>query len=355
MGKAHSQDVAEVAQRDKHGKDADAGAVAKHVLEKHPRDDGVRRRELRLWNRRKIRHVGEHIQDRHPPDGQRRGNGQRAARVADLAEHVVCILPALVAVDDVEQGVGVLVGAAAAVALAALDAEGVLKVLRVRDLAVAGEGGEAGADDEEEHDDLEDAEDVEQADAPLGRDGVERHGEGGAGDADGAAFVRVLELVAGGVEDEAAKGEAVARGEAEEDHLRGEHARGHVLGVAVDVLEVVLFAAGAGDGEAVLEPDAEAGKGQDAADDPEDQADADGACRGKDVGWCREDAGSDHLVEDEEDGAGDAELAVVGVGVGVFLLDLADRFMAVLVCRGHLLLLDGDIVAGGLVRGRHVG
>ena len=48
--------------------------------------------------------------------------------------------------------------------------------------------------------------------------------------------------------------------------------------------------------------------------DPEHDADADGPSGGEDGGWGGEDTGANHLVENEENGTGDAYLAVVVEG-----------------------------------------
>lgn len=59
--------------------------------------------------------------------------------------------------------------------------------------------------------------------------------------------------------------------------MRGEDAGGEIARVAVDALEVVLFSARTRDGEAVFEEDREACEGDNAADEPQDEGDADGA------------------------------------------------------------------------------
>ena len=130
---------------------------------------------------------------------------------------------------------------------------------------MSGEGSESRKDDEEEHDDLEDTEDVEKTDAPLGRDGVQEHGKSDTDDADAAGLVIVTGPAAGSVEYVATEGEGVSGREAEEQHLRGQDAGGQVSRTAVDAFEIILFAAGSGDGEAEFEVDAETGEGDDAA------------------------------------------------------------------------------------------
>jgi hypothetical protein len=145
-----------------------------------------------------------------------------------------------------------------------VDLKGIVEIVRVVDETVSSKRGKASKDDEEQDDDLEDAEDVEEANTPLRCNGVQDNGKGHTSNTDSAATVGILELVAGSIEDITAEREGVAGRKPEQDHLRGQHAGGQVLGVAVDMFEVVLLASGARDRETVLEPDAETAKGQDA-------------------------------------------------------------------------------------------
>lgn len=278
MREAHGEDVAEVTQGDEGGEGPRACALAKDVLEEDGGDEDLCAGNVLLGDGGKIGHVGEDVKDGDAADGQGRCDGEGAARVLELRDDVVCVLPPLVRVDDVEERVGVRVRAAvAAVSLAGVEGEGVPEVVRVVHEAVAGQRCEAGAHDEEQDHDLEDTEDVEEADSPLGRCGVKNTGECDARDTEATGGPAIGLAAAGGVEDVPSKGEGVARGEAEEQHLGGEDAGGEVLWAAVGALEVVLFAAGARDGEAELEEDGEAAEGEDAADDPQEEGDADGA------------------------------------------------------------------------------
>lgn len=88
--------------------------------------------------------------------------------------------------------------------------------------------------------------------------------KGSASNTNTASLVAVFGLSVVGVKDVATEGERVSRREAEEDHLRGEHAGGEVLGVLVDVLEVVLLTTGARNGKTEFKPYAETAAGQEA-------------------------------------------------------------------------------------------
>ncbi|QBZ65566.1 hypothetical protein PoMZ_12528 [Pyricularia oryzae] len=211
--KADGQDVAEVGQGDKGRQSGAAGTDSKHVAEEDARHDHLGLGQFRLWDGGKVGHVGEHVEDGGTADGQGHGDGERLARVLELADHVVGVLPALEAVDDVQQRIRVRVRPAAAVAVSRLDGKGVVKVARVVDQPVAGQRGEARKDYEQQDDDLEHAQDVEQADAPLGQHDVQQDGKGDAGDGDAAGLPvvrRDLAETAGGEQDVAAKGERVS-------------------------------------------------------------------------------------------------------------------------------------------------
>lgn len=274
MGEADGQDVAEVAESDKDGQHASSSAVAKDVAEEEAGHDDVGSGKVVGGDGGKIGDGGEDVEHGAEADGERAGHHEGAARIADLGQHVVGVFPALEAVDDAEQGRRVGIGATAAVAAEIAQVEEPVKVVGVGHATVAGEGGEAGDDDEGQHADLEDAEHVEQPDAPLRRHRVQGDDGDDQHDADGAGQPAVGgphgAAVAGGIQNVAAKGERVAGREAQQDHLRCQHAGGQQRRPAVDALEIVLLAARARDGQAELEVRAEAGHDDDASHEPEE-------------------------------------------------------------------------------------
>lgn len=262
VGESDSQDVAQVAEGDENGKGLDTGAVTKNVLEKDTGDKNLGGSDLALGDSGEVGNVGQDVENGDAGNGDRSGEGKGTARILEFAHDVVGVLPALVTVNNVEQGVGVSISTTTTVGRGRFNAEGVLEVLGIGDVAMASKGGKTGEDDEEDDDDLEDTKDVDQADTPLRKEGVQGASKGSACHTNTAGLVAVLGLSVVGVKDVATEGERVAGREAEEDHLRGENAGSEVLGVLVDVLEVVLLTTRARNGKAEFEPYAETAAGQ---------------------------------------------------------------------------------------------
>lgn len=132
--------------------------------------------------------------------------------------------------------------------------------------------------------------------------------EGGrdAGQAD-ATLVPGRGLGARGTQDVLAEDDRVASGPAEQDHVGGVE-RGREEGrLAEDVLEDVLLAAVARDARAELDVDGRAGSGDQRADEPHEEGEADGAAECEDGAGRGEDTGADDTVDDEEGGRGDAD------------------------------------------------
>lgn len=139
---------------------------------------------------------------------------------------------------------------------------------------------------------------------------MDEKGDGDTSQTD-AALVPTVDLLVGGVEDVLAKDDRVSRGPAHEDDVKGVHGSDQELGLAVDVLEVVLFTSVPGDAGAPFEVDGRTSTGDDGADDPHEERQADAAREGQDGGRSRKDAGTDAAVKDEHGRAQDADLALV--------------------------------------------
>jgi hypothetical protein len=100
--KADGEHVTQVAEGHENGQAAGGSAVTKHVPEEYTGDDNVRGSEVGLGDGSEVGDVGQDVKNGHATDSQGSRNGQGAAGILNLAEDVVCVLPALVAVDDVE-------------------------------------------------------------------------------------------------------------------------------------------------------------------------------------------------------------------------------------------------------------
>lgn len=267
--KTRRQHAAQATNGDKHRQCLDRGGLAKHVLEKESGNQQLRLYNVRLSHGCKVGDVGQHVQHRDGADGQRRRNGERPPRVAHLAEDVVGALPPAIGVDDAEDGIRVGPEAAGAVARHVGAGEGVLKVVRVVRATVTRQRGEAREDNDEHHDNLEDAHQVHQTDAPFREQAVYEDRQGDAGDADAPGDPALARHPrAACVDDELAKRNGLPGGESEERHLGGEDAGCEVLWLAEDALEVVLFAARSGDGEAEFEIDGQTEKREYTAAEP---------------------------------------------------------------------------------------
>lgn len=303
LGEDDAEDVAKGGEGDKDGEGA-LGRLAVHVAEERGGNEALGLEHLRLGDGGKVGDVGEHVEDRDGADGEGRGKLEGARRVLGLAEGVVGVAVPDEAPDDVVEGRHDAVGAAV----------GALKgIVQVVDFANLFQIGERGDNDEDNDENLDYAEQVLQADAPFEGGAVDDKGDRQAGEGD-AALVPAGDLDAGGVQDVLAKDDRVAGGPAEEDNVAGVEASGEELGAAVDELEVVLLAAIARHAGAELEVDGGARGGDDGAEDPDEEAEADGTAEGEDGGGRGKDAGADDAVEDEEGGRGDANLALVVAG-----------------------------------------
>lgn len=119
----------------------------------------------------------------------------------------------------------------------------------------------------------------------------------------------------------------------------------------VDVLEVVLLTTRARDGKTEFEPHAKTAAGQKATNNPKEDADTDRAGSLENSGRGREDTSTNHLVENQEDGTSDADLAVVAIGEFLSCLDLTNDGTLIVADR-HRGGLD-SLRVGGLVKGTH--
>lgn len=161
MRKAHSQDIAQVTQAHENRQTAGTRAVPEHIAEEKTSNENLRGSKVRLGDRSEVSNVGEEVENGDTTDCDGSGDGKGLAWVLELADDVVCVLPAFVAVDYVEESVGVGVCTTTAVSLAFFDCKGVFEVLRVGNTTVSSESSEASEDDDKENNDLEDTKDIE--------------------------------------------------------------------------------------------------------------------------------------------------------------------------------------------------
>lgn len=120
--------------------------------------------------------------------------------------------------------------------------KGIGKVVRFLNLEMTTESHPAGNHDDQDDDQLDHAEEVLQPQAPFQRKCVHKESGGDARQTD-TALVPSVDLDLRRVEDVLAEDDAVARGPAKEHSVGSKHGRGEELGLGVNVLQVVLFAA----------------------------------------------------------------------------------------------------------------
>ena len=85
VGETDGEDVAEIAQGDKGGEAAGAGAVAEDVAEEEAGNYDFGFREVGFWNRGEVGDVCEDVEDCGAADGEGGGPGEGFTRVADFA------------------------------------------------------------------------------------------------------------------------------------------------------------------------------------------------------------------------------------------------------------------------------
>lgn len=198
MRKANRQNIPDIAERNKCREAPGSHTLSKHVPEKQPSNDNLRLGKVSLGDSSKVRDVNQHIQHRNPHNRERRRNLERPLRVLQLAHDVVGVFPALVAVHDLQEGRGIRVRAASAIAVSLFDRPEVVKVLGVRDQAVTGQRRKTREHDQEQHQDLEDPEGIGDSEAPFRKDAVQEDDEGHAHDSNGAGDPAVGHGVANG-------------------------------------------------------------------------------------------------------------------------------------------------------------
>ena len=172
---------------------------------------------------------------------------------------------------------------------------------------------------EDDDADLEDAEGVLQVDTGLDTDGVDEESEEDDRDGD-TALVPLGDLRVRGGEEHDSGVDGVSGGPAEEEDVGCVHGGDEEAGLLEHCLEVVLLTTVLGDGCAELHVHVQPGEGDDAADGPHDEGEADGAAQGVDGGGDGEDTSTKHSVADEADAGEEAELLLSLVELGHELL-----------------------------------
>lgn len=303
LGEDDGEDVAKGGKGNEDGEGALGGAT-KNVAEQGSGDEAARGQDLLLGNGSEVGNVDEHVKNRDGTDGDGSSKLQGADRVLRLAEGVVGVAVTDVGPDDVVDGGDDTVGTAGGAL------KGIVEVVEVIvDLEVTAEGNEASDDHEEDNGELDPAEKVLQAQTPLEGGTVDDEGRGDASETD-TTLVEAGDLNVGGVQDVLAKDDRVTGGPTEEDDVAGVETGGQELGLAVDVLEVVLLTTVLGNGGAELHVDGGTSKGDDHTGDPHEEGQTDGTRGAQNAGRRGEDTSTNDAVEDEETGADDANLAL---------------------------------------------
>jgi hypothetical protein len=303
-----TENVSKGRQSDKDGQGT-LSSVTHDVAEQRGSDETLRGDNLGLGDGGKVGNVGEDVQDRDGDDGDGSSNLEGALRVSGLAQGVVGVAVTDETPNDVVQGGNDTISAGLWAVKGIVEVVGLLIKLDV-----STEGDKAGNDDDQDDDDLDYAQDVLKTKTPLESSAMDDKGDSDTGQTD-TTLVPTVDLLVGGVEDVLAKDDRVSRGPTHEDDIKGVHGGDQELGLAVDVLEVVLFTSVLGDTGTPFEVDGRTGSGDDGADDPHEESQADTAGQGEDGRRSRKDTGTDAAVKDEHGGAQDADLALVVAGM----------------------------------------
>lgn len=167
MREGHSQNITQVAQGDESRQTSRSSTLSKDVAEEETSHDNFGLGKIRLGNGCKVCDVGQDVKNRDTADGNGGGDGERLPGMLQLADNIVGVLPALVAVDDVQQGIRVGVCSSSSVTVSLFDSKGVVKVVRVWHTTVTSKSCKSGKDNEQQDDNLEHAQDVEKSNSPL--------------------------------------------------------------------------------------------------------------------------------------------------------------------------------------------
>lgn len=123
--------------------------------------------------------------------------------------------------------------------------KGIGEVMRCLDLGMTCQSNPARNNNEHDNNELDDTQQVRQPKTPFEGRGVYKECRGQTRQPD-ATLVPASDLDVRGGEDVLAEDDAVAGSPAEQEGIGGEHGCGQELGLFVDVLQVVLFAAVSG-------------------------------------------------------------------------------------------------------------
>lgn len=260
MSKAYSEHVPNVAQRNECGKAPGGNALSKDVAEEEASNDDLGLGQLCLGDGGKVGDVGQHVENGDTHHGDGCCDRQCPFGVLELSKDVVGVLPALVAVDDLQHCRGKSVGTTAPVAIALLHGPNVVKVVRVWDQSIPSQGREARKDDDQKHENFEDSQRVGKSQPPLRESCVQADNEGDAQNRDGSSNPAIRQGVANREQHISAKSERVAGREAKKDHLDRENTGCQERWLLEDPFEVVLFAARQGDRKSEFQVNAQAGQ-----------------------------------------------------------------------------------------------
>lgn len=286
-----TQDVAKGRQGDEHG-ERSLGSLAKHVSKERGGNKALGFENLLLGHTGKVRNVGEHVEDRDGADGQGGGDPEGSGRVLGLAEGVVCVAVADETPDDVVKRSDDTIGTTGSAL------KGIVKAVDLLDLFDIGQGRN---NDNDDNANLDNTQEVLKTQSPLQRSAVNQESSCDTSHSN-TSLVPIRNLDSRRVEDVFAKDHRVTSRPAQENDIGGVHACHEEARLAVDVFQVVLFAAVLGKTGTPFHVDCRAGPGDEAAGDPEEEGQAHAAGQGEDGAWSCEDAGTDDSVEDEHGG-----------------------------------------------------
>lgn len=303
-----TENVAKGRQSDKDGQSTLSSATH-DVSEQRGSDKTLRRNNLGLGDSGKVGNVGEDVQDRDGDDGDGSSNLESALRVSGLAQGVVGV-----AITD-ETPNNVVQCGNDTVSASLFTVKGVVEVVGLLiKLNVSTEGDKSGNDDDQDNDDLDYTEDILKTKTPLESSAMDDKCGGDTSQTD-TTLVPTVDLLVGGVKDVLSKDDRVSRSPAHENDVKGVHGGDQELGLAVDVLEVVLFTSVLGNTGTPFQIDGGTGSGDDGADDPHEESQTDTTREGENGGRCRKDTGTDAAVKDEHGRAQNTDLALVIAGM----------------------------------------
>jgi len=168
-------------------------------------------------------------------------------------------------------------------------------------------------DNQQQDEKLDRAQQILQPQAPIQSQPMNQKGVGNTSKPY-TSLVPSIDFDIGGVEDIFSENHRVGSCPAEKNDVAGVHSSYQKLWLPVYVLEIVLLSSISRDSRAEFEVCHHASSSNEHADDPDEKRQANGSGEVYDLGWCGEDTGSDHAIENEEDSRYKADFATVIAG-----------------------------------------